>query len=72
MEIIVPISLTPIQKQIYRSVLEKNAEFIQAILQQRKKKAKVSIAGGGPVGKKVNGNGSAAVAEGEATGTTVE
>lgn len=52
-----PISLTPIQKQIYRSVLEKNAEFIQAMLLQRKKKSKVSIAGGGPTGKKkVNGD----------------
>ena len=68
-EIIVPISLTPIQKQVYRSVLEKNAEFLQAMLQQKNKKAKVAIVGGGPVGKKkVNGNG---VKETEAQVVTV-
>ncbi|WVR06458.1 hypothetical protein IAU60_003489 [Kwoniella sp. DSM 27419] len=39
-EIIVPISLSPIQKQVYKSVFERNAELIQAIIQARKKRLK--------------------------------
>nr|XP_019045482.1 hypothetical protein I302_05872 [Kwoniella bestiolae CBS 10118]OCF24412.1 hypothetical protein I302_05872 [Kwoniella bestiolae CBS 10118] len=40
-EIIVPISLTPIQKQVYKSVFEKNSEVIQAILRARKKRMRL-------------------------------
>lgn len=39
-EIIVPISLTPIQKRVYRGILEKNADIIKAVMAQRKKKPK--------------------------------
>jgi len=39
-EIIVPISLTPIQKRVYRGILEKNADLIKAVMAQRKKKPK--------------------------------
>ncbi|WWC88517.1 uncharacterized protein L201_003428 [Kwoniella dendrophila CBS 6074] len=37
-EIIVPISLTPLQKQVYKGVFEKNAELIQAILKARRRR----------------------------------
>ncbi|WWC96240.1 hypothetical protein V866_003107 [Kwoniella sp. B9012] len=40
-EIIVPISLTAIQKQIYKGVFEKNSELIQAILRARKKRMRL-------------------------------
>ncbi|WRT67913.1 uncharacterized protein IL334_004887 [Kwoniella shivajii] len=39
-EIIVPISLTPLQKQVYKGVFERNAELIQVLLRARKKKLK--------------------------------
>jgi hypothetical protein len=39
-EIIVPISLTPIQKRVYRGILEKNADIIKAVMAQRKKRPK--------------------------------
>ncbi|WWC62726.1 uncharacterized protein I303_105323 [Kwoniella dejecticola CBS 10117] len=39
-EIIVPISLTPLQKQVYKGIFEKNSDLIQAILRARKKKLK--------------------------------
>ncbi|WWD18597.1 hypothetical protein CI109_103050 [Kwoniella shandongensis] len=37
-EIIVPISLAPLQKQVYKGIFEKNADVIQAILRARQKK----------------------------------
>ncbi|OCF72795.1 hypothetical protein I204_06024 [Kwoniella mangroviensis CBS 8886] len=40
-EIIVPISLTAIQKQIYKGVFEKNSELIQAILRARKRRMRL-------------------------------
>ncbi|WVN90608.1 uncharacterized protein L203_105849 [Cryptococcus depauperatus CBS 7841] len=40
-EIIVPITLTPLQKQVYKSIIEKNVEVIQEILKVRQKKMKV-------------------------------
>jgi hypothetical protein len=39
-EIIVPISLTPIQKHVYRGILEKHADLIRAVMAGRKKKVK--------------------------------
>jgi hypothetical protein len=48
-EIIVPISLTPIQKKVYKSVLEKHADLIQAVMAQRKKRPKPAIVGGEPM-----------------------
>lgn len=51
-EIIVPISLTPVQKKIYKGILERHADLIQAVMQQRKKKApkpKPVIEGGGAI-----------------------
>ncbi|WVQ83032.1 hypothetical protein IAT38_005170 [Cryptococcus sp. DSM 104549] len=39
-EIIVPITLTTLQKQMYKGVIEKNADVIQSIIQQRQRRAK--------------------------------
>ncbi|KAK8858701.1 hypothetical protein IAR55_002930 [Kwoniella newhampshirensis] len=41
-EIIVPISLSPLQKQVYKGIYEKNADVIQAILQARQKKSRAA------------------------------
>jgi SNF2 family DNA or RNA helicase len=41
-EIIVPISLSPLQKHVYKGVLEKNAELLEAILESRKKRLKAA------------------------------
>ncbi|WVQ96611.1 hypothetical protein IAU59_003716 [Kwoniella sp. CBS 9459] len=40
-EIIVPISLSPLQKQVYKGVFERNADLIQAILRARQKRLRV-------------------------------
>jgi hypothetical protein len=60
-EIIVPISLTPIQKRVYRGILEKNADLIKAVMAQRKKKPKPvpAITGGETIVERtpVTGNG---------------
>ena len=37
-EIIVPISLTPLQKHVYKGILERNAEILKAITAARRKK----------------------------------
>lgn len=37
-EIIVPISLTPLQKHVYRGILERNAEILEAIAKARRRK----------------------------------
>jgi hypothetical protein len=39
-EIIVPISLSSMQKEIYRGIYEKNADLLRAIVESRKKKTK--------------------------------
>ena len=44
-EIIVPISLTPIQKHVYKSILERNAEILKAIAQSRKRRTGTKIEG---------------------------
>lgn len=41
-EIIVPISLSSMQKEIYRGIYEKNADLLAAIVESRKKKAKAA------------------------------
>jgi hypothetical protein len=35
--------LAPLQKQVYKGILEKNAELLEAILQSRKKKLKAKV-----------------------------
>jgi hypothetical protein len=44
----VPISLTPLQKNVYKTILEKNVDVLKAIAEARRKKAKkpVTIEGG--------------------------
>ncbi|WVF69124.1 hypothetical protein IAT40_003898 [Kwoniella sp. CBS 6097] len=46
-EIIVPISLSPLQKQVYKGVFERNADLIKAILQARQKRLRAAGVGGG-------------------------
>lgn len=43
-----PISLTPLQKNVYKTILEKNVDVLKAIAEARRKKAKkpVTIEGG--------------------------
>jgi hypothetical protein len=43
-EIIVPISLTPLQKSVYKGILEKNAEILKAVTEARRKRAPKAIA----------------------------
>jgi hypothetical protein len=79
-EIIVPISLTPIQKKVYKSVLEKHADLIQAVMAQRKKRPKPAIAGGEPMnapeapvnGTSQTGEESANAPEAPVNGTAVQ
>lgn len=37
-EIIVPISLTPLQKHVYKGILERNADILKAIAASRRKR----------------------------------
>jgi len=49
-EIIVPISLAPLQKNIYKTILERNADVLKAIAENKAKKARkatTNISGGG-------------------------
>ena len=39
-EIIVPISLSPLQKHLYRLIVDRNVEHIKAVAEARQKKAK--------------------------------
>lgn len=58
MEIIVPISLAPLQKNIYKTVLERNAEVLKAIAASKARKARkaaTDITGGGEVINAVGG-----------------
>ncbi|ODO10000.1 hypothetical protein I350_02224 [Cryptococcus amylolentus CBS 6273] len=43
-EIIVPITLSPMQKQVYKGIFERNAEVIQEILRVRQKRSKAKKA----------------------------
>ena len=42
-EIIVPISLRPLQKQLYKGVLEKNADLLEAILAGKRSLGKKKV-----------------------------
>lgn len=66
MEIIVPISLTPLQKNVYKSILERNADVLKAIAEARRKKAKKAnvsnlIGGGEKIPDKPMTNGTTGV-----------
>jgi hypothetical protein len=39
-EIIVPISLAPLQKHVYKGILERNADILKAIAEARRKRIK--------------------------------
>ncbi|KAL7423006.1 hypothetical protein Q5752_002304 [Cryptotrichosporon argae] len=56
-EIIVPISLSPLQKGLYKSILQRNADIIDAMLEARRKRAVPSISGGGAIDGKGKGEG---------------
>ncbi|OCF38336.1 hypothetical protein I317_07902 [Kwoniella heveanensis CBS 569] len=52
-EIIVPISLSPLQKQVYKGVFERNADLIQAILLARQKRLRAPVAVASAAGSEI-------------------
>lgn len=42
-EIIVPVTVTPLQRQLYRSILERNAAAIESIFHQTVANTKVKV-----------------------------